>query len=56
MDAIRDKMAENAAKSFDWYIILIQVIAIAILAGSVGTVSGLITASILRKKATAPAA
>lgn len=50
MDAMKDGMAQNAAKSFAWYVIIIQVIAIAIISGIFGTLSGLITASVMRKK------
>jgi hypothetical protein len=50
MDAMRDSMAQQAAKSFAWYIIIIQVIAIAILAGIFGSLTGLIAASVMRKK------
>lgn len=50
MDAMKDSMAEQAAKSFAWYIILIQVIAIPIMSGIFGALSGLITASVMRKK------
>lgn len=50
IDAMRDSMAQQAAKSFAWYIIVIQIIGIAILSGIFGTITGLIAASIMRKK------
>ncbi|MEP7014552.1 MAG: hypothetical protein ABI925_03850 [Verrucomicrobiota bacterium] len=56
LDAMKDKMAEDAAKGFAWYVIIIQVIAIPIISGIFGTLSGLITASVMRKKAVAPTA
>ena len=55
IDAMKDSMAQQAAKSFEWYIILIQVAGIAILSGIFGTLSGLVTASVMRKKTSATA-
>ena len=51
IDAMKDSMAQQAAKSFAWYVVIIQVIAIAIIAGIFGTVSGLIATRVMRKKA-----
>lgn len=56
MDAMKDSMAEQAAKSFAWYVIIIQVIGIAVMSGIFGALSGLIAASVMRKKAGGPAA
>lgn len=50
IDAMKESMAQQAAKSFAWYIIIVQIIAVAIIAGIFGTIGGLIAASVFKKK------
>lgn len=54
IDVMTDAFAQNAAKSFAWYLIIIQLIANGIMAGIFGTLAGLITAKALRSRLPMP--
>ncbi|MDQ6809469.1 MAG: hypothetical protein M3Z64_08630 [Verrucomicrobiota bacterium] len=50
MDAMTVAMAQNEGKVFQWYIVLVQVIAGAIFAGIFGSLAGMLGVVIFRKK------
>jgi hypothetical protein len=47
VSAVSDAMAQNATKSFAWYIVIFQLIGNAIMAGIFGTLAGLITRKVV---------
>jgi hypothetical protein len=53
MDAMSSTLAQNATKSFAWYMLILQIFVNAFLAGIVGTLVGLVALKIFRRTTTA---
>ncbi len=50
IDAMQTAFAQNAAKPFAWYMVIVQIIANLILAGTIGVLAGLLTAKVMESK------
>lgn len=55
IDAMQTNFARNAEQPFVWYMVIVQIVANAILAGTIGMLAGLLTAKVMEKDERPPA-